>query len=275
MIIQTSSENEPRLSITMDEHTKLAGDFARAFGNELFDAVRPSELMLFLVSNHDKGWASWDAAPETDPRTALPYNLVDTPIEVIARTSTASAEFNESHHPYCGLLSSMHSWGLYNGRYGMSDLVLIDRIATQSRPLVDQMLAGELARQARLKKKLAGDPRSALWIDEAHLFQNYKQLQFFDTLALYFNRTHEGARTEATFKHVPLTESSDVAVRIRPLGHSVYEISPYPFAEPETQFSFNGKYIHPGVRDDDLDWARVLSTAPTASQRFTLVAGHE
>ena len=33
--------------------------------------------------------------------------------------------------PSCGLISSMHSWGLYNGRYGLLKLVLLDKIASR------------------------------------------------------------------------------------------------------------------------------------------------
>ena len=50
-------------------------------------------------------------------------------------TSRLSPDFNERHHPYCGLLSSMHSWGLYNGRYGLSKLVLLDNIPPDDRPV--------------------------------------------------------------------------------------------------------------------------------------------
>jgi len=128
MMIQTAPDGAPRFAILMDEHTALAAQFARAFGNERFEPVQPRDLMLYVIEHHDKGWASYDAAPKTDPKTGLPYNLVDTPAEDITRTSAASPDFNEKKHPYCGLLSSMHSWGLYNGRYGLSDKVLINTI---------------------------------------------------------------------------------------------------------------------------------------------------
>lgn len=51
------------------------------------------------------------------------------------------------------------------------------------------MLAGELERQERLKAKLAADPATRSRLTEKHLFQNYKQLTFFDALALYFHST--------------------------------------------------------------------------------------
>src|SRR5262245_22458449 len=95
-----------------------------------------------------------------------------------------------------GLMSSMHSWGLYNGRYGLSSMVLIDKIPPHDRPLVQQMLDGEIDRQKRLKAELAQDPKTSAWIADRRLFQKYKKLQFFDTLALYFNRTNSRDRVK-------------------------------------------------------------------------------
>jgi hypothetical protein len=272
MIIQTTPEGAPHFAIKMDEHTALAGQFARAFGNATFEPVEPRELLLFMIANHDKGWASYDAAPKTDPRTGLPYNLVETPAEDITKTSAASPDFNEKRHPYCALLSSMHSWGLYNGRYGLSDKVLIDTISSKDRPLADHMLEAEIKRQERLKAELARNPETAAWIEDAHLFQNYKQLQFFDTLALYFNRSHEAARTEARFEHVPMTARQDATITVQPRGPGSYAVSPYPFNESAAQFQFSGRYIQPAIRGDT-DWARVFAEAPLEWQSFTLIPG--
>ena len=123
MIIQRGAANGRFFVITMDQHTALSGAFAASFGNARFAPVAPRELLLYVIAHHDKGWVDLDAAPGTDPATGLPYNLVETPMADIVPTSIASPDFNERHHPYCGLISSMHSWGLYNGRYGLSDSV--------------------------------------------------------------------------------------------------------------------------------------------------------
>ncbi len=264
MIVQSAPPGEPHLVMTMAEHTALAGAFAEAFGNDDFEAVEPRAEMLFVVANHDRGWADWDASEEFDPETGLPYNLTDTPLEKITGTSSASPDFNERHHPFCGLISSMHSWGLYNGRYGMSDKVLIEAIDPGLRPVVDAMLDGELARQERLKAELAADPASAPWIEDDRLFQNYKQLQFFDTLALYFNRGHEGSRQISEFSHVPGNSRRDVTVTVTPLGQATYKLAPYPFAESGIAFTFGGRYLAP--RGD-------LDDAPRATQSITLTDG--
>lgn len=273
MIIQTADADQPRLAVMMHEHTALAGQFARAFGNDAFAAVEPAGPMTYVVSHHDAGWAEFDRDPVTDEATGLPYNLVETPAEHITRTSRLSPEFNQRHHPYCGLMSSMHSWGLYNGRYGISSLVLIDRIPPQDRPLAERMLAGELARQQRLKAEIATDPQAGAWLDESRLFQNYKQLQFFDTLALYFNRTHAGARGEQAFTHVPRNEKEDVTVVIRPRGSGVYALSPYPLAANRGEFAFAGRRILPRQHEKHGGWPAVLKETPTEWECFRLEAG--
>ena len=114
----------------MHEHTALCAQFARAFGNAQFEPLSPLDLMIYVVGHHDAGSAEFDRNPAPDERTGLPYNLIETPIRYLAVTSQRSPDFNERHHPYCGLISSMHSWGLYNGRYGLS----ISSSSTKFRP---------------------------------------------------------------------------------------------------------------------------------------------
>lgn len=256
----------------MAEHTALAGQFAAAFGNARFAPVAPRELMLYLVAHHDHGWQALDGRPPTDPRTGLPFNLVETPLPKLLETSAASPDFNARQHAWCGLLSSMHSWGLYNGRYGLSDKVLIDGIPAEHRGAADRMLDAELARQQALKAILAADPATAPWIDHAHLLQSYKQLQFFDTLALYFNRSHAAARETSRFEHVPVDARDDCTVEIRPGPSGVYAISPNPFATEHTEFSYAGRVLEPCMDATLDDWESVFATTPTVVESFQIVA---
>ena len=273
MIIQTAPQGRPHLAIMMHEHTALSGQFARAFGNDAFEPAEPRELMAYVTMHHDAGWAEFDRDPVTDARSGLPYNLVETPAEYITVTSRRSPEFNQRQHPYCGLMSSMHSWGLYNGRYGLSSYVLIDKIPPSDRPLADRMLAGELDRQARLKGEIAQDQATAAWLDERRVFQNYKQLQFFDTLALYFNRIHPEARAEQKFEHVPRNTTEDETVTIRPRERGIYELSPWPFTAAKPEFAYAGRLIEPRQHEHDGGWPAVLKRAPTLWERFHLTAG--
>jgi hypothetical protein len=271
MIIQTAPTGEPRLAIMMYEHTALSHQFARAFGNDGFQPADPNDLMFHVTLHHDAGWAEFDRNPPTDPRTDLPFNLVETPAAYIVTTSRGSPDFNQRQHPFCGLLSSMHSWGLYNGRYGLSNMVLVNRFPPAEQSIVQEMLDGELERQARLKAELAKHAETAAWLDERRLFQNYKQLQFFDLLALYFNRVHPSERGEATFEHVPRSANEDAAVTIRPVEPGVYALSPYPFGAKSAAFAFAGRHIVPGQQGSG-SWSRALAAAPTVWEHFRLVA---
>ena len=273
MIIQTAPTGTPRLAIMMYEHTALCQQFAHAFGNGLFEPLAPLDLMVYVISHHDAGWLAFDRDPVIDAKTGLPYNLAETPIQHISVTSRLSPEFNQRHHPFCGLISSMHSWGLYNGRYGLSKLVLLDKIKDQDRPLADKMLSGELDRQKRLKAEIANDPQTSGWLEERRLFQNYKQLQFIDTLALYFNRIHPTERTHQEFENVPMSAQKDVTITIRPAGPNVYSLSPFPFAANASEFAFGGRTVEPGLGGAKGGWPAALKQAPTVWERFQLVAG--
>lgn len=277
MIVQSApvgQENGPRFVLKLEEHLELVGQFAEAFGNREFDPTEePREEFYFMARNHDKGWHDTDENPPVDPKTGLPYNLVETPLSLMVQIGPRSIAFNEEHHPYCGLLDSMHIWGLYNGRYGMSDKVLINVLSEQDRPAVQTMLGGEEARQERLKAELAADPKTAPWVDEKRLFRNYKLLQFFDTFALYFNCTDESGRGEATFTHVPKNVDEDVDVIIRPMGDGLYGMSPYPFREDGLEIYFQGRYFTPFKADEKPDMVELMRTTPTERQTARLVAG--
>jgi hypothetical protein len=167
----------------------------------------------------------------------------------------------------------MHSWGLYTGRYGLSKLVLLDKIPAADRPLTDKMLNGELERQQRLKSDLAKDPESASWLEERKIFQNYKQLQFLDTLALYFNRIHPSERVEQEFENVPMDAEHDVSVIVRPTEGNLYTLTPFPFAVEDAEFAFAGRLVEPGLGNRSGGWPAALRNAPTRWEYFRLAAG--
>lgn len=273
MIIQTAPADTPRLAIMMYEHNALCLQLAHAFGNDKFESLSPSDLMIHVIAHHDAGWLDFDRDPQIDPKTGLPYNLADTPAEFITTTSRLSPDFNQRQHAYCGLISSMHSWGLYNGRYGLSKLVLLDKIAEQDRPVADKMLNGELERQKRLKAEMAADSETRDWLDERKVFQNYKSLQFIDTLALYFNRIHPSERGEQQFENVPVSREQDVTITIRPAGENTYSLSPFPFASPRSEFAFCGRRVTPADGKRPGGWPTALKQLPTEWEYFRLIAG--
>jgi hypothetical protein len=280
MMVQNALPGNAHFVSTMAEHNDLCGQFVRAFGNDVFEAPSPRNEMIYVVSHHDYGWNDWDAAPALDPRSRLPAGLAQTPPEVTIDSNTKSPEINERHHPYCGLLASMHSWGLFNARYGFSEFRVRPGGST-SVPIpkgredeANTFLDGERARQDRLRAALAANPDTRALVEEAHLFKCYKQLQFFDTLALYFNLRHESERGVEVFTHVPKSETEDADVTVTPVGGGTYTVDPFPFAGDRLEVRSAGRYVKPipeGTEPSRADMGKILSNLPTTAQVFTLV----
>jgi hypothetical protein len=201
-----------------------------------------------------------------------------TPAVASVKTNRGSPDFNENHHPYCGLLSSMHTWGLYNKRYGFSQFVVRTRntvsiiVADPNRPMVDKMLADEVARQERLKQELVKNPATQPWLEQNHLFQNYKQLTFFDTLALYFHLYHASERGEEVYIHVPMTADNDANVTVKKINDRTYSLDPFPFAGDTLKLTCRGRYARPFANDFPADKVgAALADMPADMQTYQLV----
>jgi hypothetical protein len=277
-MVQNAPAGEARFISTMVEHNDLCGQFARAFGNDVFEPLEPFDEMVFVIGHHDRGWAELNENPGMVPETGMPSGLGTTPMPIGLGTSAKSPDYNEAHHLYCGLLSSMHSWGLYHERYGYTNFKVRPGGST-SVPVNEDyaaetktMLDSELARQDRIKAALASDPEFGAWIEEKHLFQNYKQLQFCDTLALYFNIRHESERGVEVFTHVPKSNDEDVSVTVTPQGDGTYGFDPFPFQGDRLEVACGGRYLKPnanGAAPDDM--GAFLRSLPTTAQNFTFI----
>jgi hypothetical protein len=280
MMVQSAPEGAARFISTMVEHNDLCGQFARAFGNDDFEPPAPFEEMVFVISHHDRGWAELNENPSLVKETGFPSGLGTTPVSIGLSTNTKSPDYNEARHLYCGLLSSMHSWGLYHERYGYTDFRVRPGGST-SVPVNKEyeaetaaMLDAELARQDRIKATLASDPEFSKWIEESHLFQNYKQLQFCDTLALYFNIRHESERQVEVFSHVPKSADDDVSVTVSPMGNGTYGFDPFPFSGDRLEVACGGRYMKPILDDAEPDdMGALLRSLPAATQTFTFIPG--
>ncbi len=253
MIVQ-SSPTDLHFVIIQTDHARMSGQIAKAFGNERFAPLNPAQFVQFVAEHHDEGWVETDEKVMADPETGFPYHLTKTPISELIQTSRKSPAFNEAHHPYCGILSSMHTIGLFNGRYGMSDFIFIDKMPAEYRQSANEMLKNERERQERLIAQLKNEPATKKWVKKKRLFHNYKLLQFFDTLALYFQMTHPTMRQKTAFLNVPRGVNDDVTVRIEPVDviAGIYQLSPFPFAGNSVTFRYQGRWMSPQPPETDL-----------------------
>jgi hypothetical protein len=279
MMVQGAPAGEATFVCTMAEHNELCGQFARAFGNDKFQPLDPFEEMVYVVSHHDYGWNDWDAKPALDAN-GFPGGIGGTPGRESIESNRKSPDINEQRHAFCGLLSSMHSWGLFNDRYGLSSFrvrkggglsVPIPKDYTEG---AQAFLEGEKERQKKLREKLAADPKTRSWVEESKLFQSYKQLQFFDTLALYFNLRHDSQRGEEVYSHVPKNAKEDTTVTVKNLGNGTYSFAPFPFKGDKLEVACAGRYVQPmpqGLAPDQV--GEKLRGLPTKPQKYTFIPG--
>jgi hypothetical protein len=102
MMVQTAPQDEPHFVLTMAEHTEMCGQMARAFGNGSFEPLDPFALVTYIVSNHDRGWDSYDANPGLDPDTRLPYIMARTPAVDAVKTNIGSPDSTKRIIPIAG-----------------------------------------------------------------------------------------------------------------------------------------------------------------------------
>lgn len=272
MIVQNAPAGEPHFVITMEQHTAFADAMARAFGNDRFEPLSPREDMIFVVGHHDAGWAPVDAEIGLDAQTGLPWNLRGTPREKLALTSYGSPRVNEEYSDYAGLLSSMHIYGLQTGRYGLMPTRAVDGLAGEARAATEKMMDDQLAWQDRLKAKIAKNPKTAPWLEEKHLLQNYKQLQFFDLVGLYFHLHHPKLRKVDTIPGVPMTKDRDTPVTITPVDETTYRFAPFPFATDGMTIAFEGRWFTPVANPGAVDAKKAVYSLPVTKQTLKFVA---
>lgn len=147
--------------------------------------------------------------------------------------------------------------------------VVIDEIPEEYRAQVDSMLLGELQRQEELKAELAQHPETASWVEKENLFRSYKLLEFFDTLALYFQLTHFDLQEPALFHHVPRSLAEDSTISVEPQAAGKVRLHPYPFGVEPVTVRFFGRYIEPCPGGDLL--GSTLAGTPFVEQSCQIV----
>lgn len=269
MIVQVAPDKQTAFVIRQQDHAEISGQFAEHFGNEDFEGLDPKDALVYVARHHDDGWEDIDGNPQLDPNTGFVYHLTQTAMHLLLATGNQSPNANEAHHPYSGILSSMHTYGLYHGRYGLSDKVFIEIVSDEWRDKIKAMLAIEVDRQQRIKSEL----QDSNLVEEAVLFHNYKLLQFFDTLALYIQTLPPSQVGESQFLHVPRAVGDDVTVTAKHDGNHVISLSPWVFDVPSFEVRTKGRMMTPISPDEADNLPDLFSQTPLTIQSYTFQRG--
>ena len=230
---------------TQEDHAELSAQFAAHWGNERFSQLRPYKTMIFATTFHDSGYREFEGNPPINTVKGRPYaHREEVPsFEAVELAAYAkNVDWVRSHDPYAGLLVSMHRTGLWHNRYNVfTEPAMRLRERSAEVQAVKKALEAE---QEQSKKELAGENQG--FTNE--LEYNYRALQVFDLLSLYF--CCDGYAAEDQFKEykiAPVRVSYDsddtVELRVLPNGANSVRFDPYPFDISPLKFAVRARIM--------------------------------
>ncbi len=270
MVIRELSDGSTYAS-TQEEHAELSAQFAAHWGNDRFARLRPYDTMVFATTYHDSGYREWEGMPRMNADKGRPYGHRERIPDFEATELMAyrrNVEWVRGHDLYAGILVSMHRTGLWRGRYD---------VLTSPQPRVRELSApvqaalGELeAQQQRDKANLtAGNPafEKELWI-------NYRMLQLFDLLSLYFCCDGHG---DSGFKEERLAPipagyapNRGVELRITPKPDGSVQMDPYPFDVTPLPVTVRARRLPPGQYTSEADARAAYYKTPATLLQFQI-----
>ena len=196
--------------VRQPDHADLSGQFARAWGGTAFAEPRPPASVCLAALRHDDGWGVYDRRPTFDVERDRPTAFLDVPIPAHLAFYRACIEVVTEEDPYAGLLVSMHGAGIYNGRYGTQPSLVL----SQADGYRDQIAAFVAEQEESHPARADG-----LGVADEERWVNYKLLQIYDRLSLYFClRDLQGGEADAIAPVPSGYDAGEVELRIEPVG---------------------------------------------------------
>jgi Protein of unknown function (DUF3891) len=255
------------------DHARLAGDFAAAWGNELFQRPEPRARVLLGIAAHDDGWAARDAHPSIT-RQGKPsafsselvgkysaFEQIDL-AEYLAVRDRANRIIAEKD-AYAGLLISMHTYNLLTAHADRTT------IAAEGLALLDAFLAAQRTYQRELFAAIAADPAlTPLEQSEPTILEHFRLLQACDNLSLLSCVAF--AQPAHLLHPLPLNDGSTAEVKVFPIAPRHFRLTPWPFAETELTFQFPAKHVEGGVFESSAALEQRFSAADQMQLSVTL-----
>jgi hypothetical protein len=249
--------------VLQPDHADLSGQFARAWGNGGgFARPNPLDPVTIAAARHDDGWAVWERAPTLDRDGKAPRNFLD--VEVASHLAFYRAMIAAvlDQDSYAGLLVSMHGAGIYRGRYGTQPSLKLT-FADEEHEQVERFVAEQEQLHARLVARLG--------VSEEERWTNYRLLQVYDRLSLYFCLRDVEAGASETLEPVPRDYAeAETALAIEPVGPWEVRIDPYPFAESPARFRLVRRLLPKGGSHDGEGFRREFAAAAPENVDITI-----
>ena len=233
-------DNDGWWLVTHPDHAHLAGEFARAWGNDLFAAPEPREHVLRGIYAHDNGWAARDAKPvvmRSGKPAAFSVELVgsysafeEIDLEAYLAVRRSAVQLIAQEDAYAAILISMHTYNLLTDRADRST------IRAEQLPLLDAFLAEQLELQGTLRERLVEEGKPA-----DGFVENFRLLQACDNLSLLSCVDFGGDATLLWPQRLQDGGTQEIAV-LR-VGVRSFRLTPYPFKEREMVFKLRARFV--------------------------------
>jgi hypothetical protein len=228
-VIVRDRKDDTALLINQEDHAELSAQLAAHWGNANFSKLEPYDSMVFATLHHDSGYREWEGVPPINLLERRPYGHREDPPsfeETELRGYVFNVDWVKGHDPYAALIVSMHRTGLWQNRYDVLGPAKRKSQRSQETWAVIEKLESH---QLREKKLLGnGDPGF-----ERQLWFNYKALQVYDVLSLYFcvNGYQDETLKEDRIGPIPVSYDTDeeATLCIVPISGTAVQITPYPF----------------------------------------------
>jgi hypothetical protein len=264
-------QNNEVVLIRQTDHALLSGFFAREWGNQEFSRPEPFESFRLAAAEHDNGWAEWEAHPQVDRATFLPYTFMSIPTEQHIALYQRGLERLLKVDRYAALLVSMHCMDLYDKTRATMPGFSAKYVRSSETHLVHEFVQRLRLQQLRLKMDLRADPATKNFMDENLLRANVQRLEALDRLSLYFCLP---ALEDSTIEGVPRNDAGEeVDWQLTREDAAVVVLAPYPFRREPLAISILARRIPKRHYTDDADLQKTLAHAPYEPIQCTLKRG--
>ena len=132
--------------IRQADHARLAGEFARRWGNTLFPAPQPRDQAVLGISFHDEGWVEQDALPQRNRLTGAPRQFLELSAAEFLPIWERSISRGYENGPAAGWLVSWHfselaRMRLASAQLSASERALFEAFAERQKESREQALA--------------------------------------------------------------------------------------------------------------------------------------
>lgn len=248
--------------VRQPDHADLSGQLAEAWGGDGFQAPTPRASMVLAALRHDDGWGVFDWRPDWDRERGQPRYFLDVPIPVHHAFYRAGIAAITNEDAYAGMIVTMHAAGIYNGRYGTQPSLGFSA-QDAYRELIDAFVAEQEGRYEALSAELGADP------DER--WANYKLLQMYDRISLYFCLKDVEGGTADEIGPAP-RGGEDATLRVEPIAPWHVRMSPFPFASSPARFTLVRRVMPKTTYADNGAFRSDFAAAPAETVEITIEA---